>query len=102
MLVPDAEFLRSEFYCDFDRRHGLRYVVGTVVQLGEAGTMPVGLHRPDGMECFGPAGRRLLDAVLPHLRRALQLRHRLDGAAATGSPRPASPRSTPWPWACWW
>ena len=29
-LVPDAEFLRSEFYGDFGRALGLRYVVGTV------------------------------------------------------------------------
>ena len=90
MLVPDAEFLRSEFYCDFGRRYGLRYVVGTVVQLGEAGTMPIGLHRPDGSECFGPAERRLLDAVLPHLRRALQLRHRLNGVAAVGAAPPGT------------
>jgi DNA-binding CsgD family transcriptional regulator len=85
VFVPDAEFLRSEFYCDFGRRYGLRYVVGTVVQLGEAGAMPIGLHRPHGMECFGAAERRLLDAVLPHLRRALQLRHRLNGAAGAGA-----------------
>jgi DNA-binding NarL/FixJ family response regulator len=86
LLVPDAEFLRSEFYCDFGRRYGLRYVVGTVVQLGEAGAMPIGLHRPEGMERFGAAEKRLLEAVLPHLRRALQLRHRLDGAAASVAP----------------
>ena len=90
MLVPDAEFLRSEFYCDFGRRYGLRYVVGTVVHLGEAGTMPIGLHRPDGSECFGPAERRLLDAVLPHLRRALQLRHRLNGMAVVGTAPPGT------------
>ena len=84
--MPDAEFLRSEFYCDFGRRYGLRYVVGTVVQLGEAGAMPIGLHRPEGMERFGAGEKRLLEAVLPHLRRALQLRHRLDGAAAAAAP----------------
>ena len=86
LLVPDAEFLRSEFYCDFGRHYGLRYVVGTVVQLGEAGAMPIGLHRPEGMARFGTAEKRLLEAVLPHLRRALQLRHRLDGAAASVAP----------------
>ena len=36
-LVPDREFLRSEFYGDFGRHLGLRYVVGTVVHLGAAG-----------------------------------------------------------------
>jgi PAS domain-containing protein/DNA-binding CsgD family transcriptional regulator len=84
-LVPDSEFLRSEFYNDFGRRHGLRYVVGTVVHLGAAGVMPIGLHRPDGAPPFDPQDARLLQAVLPHLRRALQLRHQLRPAQATAS-----------------
>lgn len=82
MLVPDHEFVRSEFYCDFGRRLGLRHVVGTVAPLGAAGVMPIGLHRPDGAEPFGERERRLLEQVLPHLRRALQLRHRLNAVEA--------------------
>ncbi len=85
MLVPDAEFLRSEFYCDFGRHYGLRYVVGAVVPLGEAGVLPIGLHRPEGRDRFGAVEKRVLEAVLPHLRRALQLRHRLS-ARATDAP----------------
>ncbi|WP_198370444.1 hypothetical protein [Roseomonas rosulenta] len=77
MLVPDEEFLRSEFWNDFARPLGMRWVVGTVAPLGAAGMMPVGLHRPPGRPGFGAEERRLLGAVLPHLSRALQLRHRL-------------------------
>jgi len=76
-LVPDAEFLRSEFYNDFGCHYGLRWVVGTVLPLGEAGVMPLGLHRPAGAPPFGEAERRLLAQAMPHLIRALQLRHRL-------------------------
>jgi PAS domain-containing protein len=76
-LVPDNEFLRSEFYNDFGRQLGLRYVVGTVVPLGAAGIMPIGIHRPDGAEPFDQHDARRVQAVLPHLRRALQLRHQL-------------------------
>ncbi|MBJ6124320.1 helix-turn-helix transcriptional regulator [Microvirga splendida] len=76
-LVPDSEFLRSEFYNDFGRQLGLRYVVGTVVHLGAAGVMPIGLHRPDGMSAFDGEDARRVQAVLPHLKRALQLRHQL-------------------------
>lgn len=76
-LVPDAEFLRSEFWNGFGRRYGLRYVCGTVLPLGAAGAMPIGLHRPEGTAAFDEAEKRLLDSVCPHLRRALQLRHRL-------------------------
>ncbi len=76
-LVPDGEFLRSEFYNDFGRHYGLRYVVGTVVPLGVAGVMPIGLHRPDGAPPFDGQDALLVQAVLPHLKRALQLRHQL-------------------------
>jgi DNA-binding NarL/FixJ family response regulator len=85
-LVPDSEFLRSEFYTEFGRHLGLRYVVGTVVPLGAAGVMPIGLHRPDGAAPFTEMDTHLLECLLPHLRRALQLRHQLNPAAALGSP----------------
>ncbi len=85
-LVPDSEFLKSEFWNDFGRRHGLRYVIGTVVPLGQAGVMPIGLHRPAGAAPFAEEEKRLVEAVLPHLRRALQLRHRL--AAVEAAPAP--------------
>lgn len=87
-LVPDAEFLRSEFWNGFGRHYGLRFVVGTVVPLGAAGTMPLGLHRPQGAAPFDETEKRLVEAVLPHLRRALQLRHRLAVApAGRGAPK---------------
>ena len=84
-LVPDSEFLRSEFYNDFGRKLGLRYVVGTVVPLGAAGTMPIGLHRPESAAPFDARDARLLQAVLPHLRRSLQLRHQLRQSQAIAS-----------------
>jgi hypothetical protein len=84
-LVPDTEYKRSEFYADFGKRLGLRHVVGTVVPLGAAGLMPIGLHRPDRADPFEPADAELLDSLLPHLRRAIQLRHRLD-VGATSAP----------------
>lgn len=84
-LVQDAELLRSEFYNDFGRQHGLRWVAGTVAPLGEAGSMPLGLHRPDSAGPFEDRHRRTMDGLLPHLRRALQLRHRLRAAAGAGA-----------------
>lgn len=81
-LVPDSEFLKSEFYGDFGRRLGLRYVVGTVVPLGAAGLMPIGLHRSERDRPFADADARLLEVVLRHLRRAMQLRHHLRAASA--------------------
>jgi DNA-binding CsgD family transcriptional regulator/PAS domain-containing protein len=89
-LVPDTEFLRSEFYVDFGRRLGLRYVVGTVLPLGAAGMMPIGFHRPEGAEPFTETDSRLLECLLPHLRRALQIHHQLNSTSSSVSPGAAA------------
>lgn len=83
--VPDSEYVRSAFYNEFGRARGMRYVIGTVVPLGEAGLMPLACHRPDGAPPFGEVERRILTEAAPHLRRALQLRHRLRAAVGTAS-----------------
>jgi DNA-binding NarL/FixJ family response regulator len=76
-LVPDSEFLESEFYNDFGRDLGLRYVVGTVVPLADGRAMPIGLHRPEGAAPFERDQAERLQILLPHLRRAMELRARL-------------------------
>ena len=85
-LVPDAEYVRSEYYAEQGKRLGLRHCLGTVIPLGQAGFMPLGLHRPDGAEPFDAADARLLDCLLPHLRRAMQVRHRLSPGPASTPP----------------
>ncbi|WP_262299824.1 helix-turn-helix transcriptional regulator [Microvirga sesbaniae] len=85
-LVPDAEYVRSEFYGDLGRHVGLRHVVGTVMPLGAAGLMPVCLHRADDEAPFEATDARLLDHLLPHLRRAMQLRHRLHPGPTAANP----------------
>ncbi len=85
-LVPDAEYVRSEFYADLGRHVGLRHVVGTVMPLGAAGLMPVCLHRADDEAPFEATDARLLDHLLPHLRRAMQLRHRLHPDRTAANP----------------
>jgi DNA-binding CsgD family transcriptional regulator/PAS domain-containing protein len=75
--VPLAEFRRSEFHTDFARHIGLFHLVGTMTPLGSAGWLALGCHRPEDAAAFAEAERRSLEAVLPHVQRALQLRHRL-------------------------
>jgi PAS domain-containing protein len=74
-LVPEQAFLHSEFYCDYARHHERRHLLAGMIGLSEV--MPVGLFRADDAEPFGPPEHRLLQTVLPHLQRALQLRARL-------------------------
>lgn len=74
-LVPDATFLRSEFYSDFARRYERRHMIGGMIGVTEAS--PIGLFRGDRAEPFGEREVVLLQALLPHMQRALELRLRL-------------------------
>ena len=74
-IVPDATFLRSEYYADFARHYERRHMLGGIVGVGEV--MPVGVFRGEGARPFGEVERHLLQALLPHLQNALELRARL-------------------------
>ncbi|MER2509107.1 MAG: hypothetical protein ABTQ27_10150 [Amaricoccus sp.] len=84
-LVPDEEFLRSEFYADFGRPLGLRYVVGTVIPIDGARLMPIGLHRPQGSRPFERAHLEMLAPLVPHLRRSMQVAELMRPKAAVAA-----------------
>lgn len=74
-LVPDETFLRSEYYFDFARLYERRHMVGGV--LGTSQVVPLGFFRGDDADPFGERELRLLEALLPHVQRALELRARI-------------------------
>jgi DNA-binding CsgD family transcriptional regulator len=74
-IVPDTEFLRSEYYTDFARHYERRHMLGGMVGIGEA--TPVSVFRGEGTRPFGAPEQQLLQALLPHLQNALELRTRL-------------------------
>ena len=77
-LVPEAVFERSEVWNDYLRPNAGAYrLLGAVFDLGGGRTAALGLHRPRDAEPFDEEDRRQIDRVLPHVRRALQLRARL-------------------------
>lgn len=85
-LVPDESFLRGEYYTDFARLHGRRHMIGGMVGVTEA--TPISLFRGEGEEQFGAKDVLLLQILLPHLQRALELRQRLgDSERAAGLTR---------------
>ena len=71
--VPDAEFERSEFYCDFFRRHNMHYSIGLKVPLGE---MPAAYFSCQRSKSNGPFAEReglVYETLMPHLHRSLTL-----------------------------
>lgn len=80
-LVPAAEFSESEVWQDFSRHHvGAFHLVGSEFTIDHGSHAMIGLNRPRDAEEFGLADARRLRLLLPHLRNALFLMHRLETA----------------------
>lgn len=77
-IVAEDAFLRSEYYFDFARRHERRHMLTGLVGVELAS--PIALYRADG-QSFGAPDVRLLETLLPHFQRALELRERLGRSA---------------------
>jgi DNA-binding CsgD family transcriptional regulator len=76
-LCPDGEAFRSEFYNDWVRPQGQSHgLLGTVFNqhflVGNVGAI-----RARGAKPFTPEDKRLVEALLPHLQRAVRLRSRI-------------------------
>lgn len=81
-IVPEGVFLRSAFFNDWSRRMEVQHVLGVALPV-EVGTLGmIAIHRPVGGAGFGAVERRLLEQLLPHLRRALLLHARTGALAA--------------------
>ncbi len=74
-LVPERGFLKSEYFNDFARHHGRRHLIGGMAGVTRA--TPLSLFRETGARPFGEREARLLQALLPHVQGALELRMRL-------------------------
>ena len=82
-IVPDKDFLASEYYRDFARFHERRYMIGGM--LGVEAAMPIALFRAEGQRSFDEQERRLLEMLLPHFQRALELESRLAAGRQTNT-----------------
>jgi len=75
-LIESDAYHRTEFYRDFARPQGQQYMIVGLV--GDRNRSIVGFYR-QGL-AFGVCERATLLTLLPHVRRALQLRERLHRA----------------------
>ena len=71
--VPDAEFERSEFYCDFFRRHNMHYSIGLKVPLGEMPAAYFSCQRSKANGPFAEGEGLVYETLMPHLQRSLTL-----------------------------
>lgn len=73
-LVAESDFLRSEYFFDFARHHERRHVIGGMAGIAEATPVLVFRNRTGA---FDETHIRILQALMPHVQRALELRLRL-------------------------
>lgn len=76
-LVPDEVLKRSEFYRDLLRPHGLREIVGGVIEKSTSGITTFAVMRADGARCFDAIDAAQLDALIPRFRQAIWVERQL-------------------------
>lgn len=81
-LLPDATLEASEFYRDFLRPQGFFHLAGGVALRTADEMAVVRVVRPRGARPFDADDLVLLDAILPHVGRALTVQRRLATAEA--------------------
>lgn len=79
-IIPDASYVKSEFYGDFGRKSSRRYMIGGLISVSKV--IPLGLHRDAASRPFSEDDKRTLSQLLPHLQRGLQMRARLAPTAS--------------------
>lgn len=80
-LVPVPQMLRTAFYNEFCKRHGIHFLLGSVLFDGsEADAMPLThlcWYRTPGERDFGEVEKSQVRALVPHFRRALRIQRRI-------------------------
>lgn len=80
-LVTEAELVKSFMYNEFLKpRTGVHHLLGAVLAMDGGRVGIIGTHRPRGSSDFVRREARRLDRLLPHLKRALEVRQKLETA----------------------
>ena len=84
MIIPEREFLQTEYYNDFLRRFDLFYHCGGAVLREASAVAILRVNRPRGGSPFGERELEVLRLLMPHFKRALQFQRRLSLVEARG------------------
>jgi len=89
--VPLQEYVKTEYFHDWGRPNGIVHGIGTAVQSNADLCTFISLNRPLTAEPFGLGDVELLQALVPHVARAVRLR----AQAKLGQPAAAAFLVTP-------
>lgn len=79
--MPPGEMEKTGFYADVLRPGGVAHGVGLMIRAGDEAWLGIGLGRSRRGGPFGRPEIDVLEACLPHMRRALALADQFDGLA---------------------
>ncbi len=77
MMCPRRTFLRSEWYSDYCRKLEISQGIGATILKETTGTANIAVFSDASRPEFGSEEIRLLQALMPHLKRALEVHSRL-------------------------
>lgn len=78
-IISDAEYEECEYYRDFLRHHGVFYSAGALLARERQGVANFGVLRPRELGPYEEDELERIRALVPHLRRAVQITHELAG-----------------------
>jgi DNA-binding CsgD family transcriptional regulator len=81
-LIGDREFRCTPYYNEFARKFELTRCLGGLIEVGDRVFSTLSVNASDSRAPFDESDRRLLELLMPHLERALQLHRRVAGTQA--------------------
>ncbi|MEJ2681362.1 MAG: helix-turn-helix transcriptional regulator [Gammaproteobacteria bacterium] len=75
--LMSESFFKSEFYNEFALPQGMEHSIGAVLMKRDSQLVVMGFHRDHRRGCFEAQELALLNMLLPHLQRALEVNRRL-------------------------
>lgn len=84
-LMTESEWRRSSYYQHWCAGHGVFHVMGVDIATPGAGKLRFRITRPESAPKFSAEDRARCEALLPHLRRALQIHNQLDRSESLGA-----------------
>jgi DNA-binding CsgD family transcriptional regulator/PAS domain-containing protein len=76
-LLDERDFLRSEVYADYFRKIGFYHLLAGIFPIQGDLLGVVSIYRPETRDDYNEQDRRRLTLLIPHIQRAVQIRHRL-------------------------
>ena len=83
--LPEAELVRSEYYNDYLRPQGLFYMTGVAIQPDSSIIMSLSALRGHSRGAFSKNELAVIQALVPHLQNAMNIRRRIEDAELSGS-----------------